>query len=227
MKAAIDVVDALHTLLASAPPSGLPFPLASSAFWTTFPQDLIDTQFAFYLRARRPGVFAVLTLFGVLGEEAIADDPANGRSAHTEIRIDWSQLGGLLTNPRQSMQTLYGWGGTFQYAQLLKRLEQSLLAFLIPSNLEIPPQAATAAYYDAANPALPSVRRLRLPLFRDVSEGGQQSETGIHLLPIPASGGTPGASRGRRDLALLRRRCGGYDLARRPVLAAAGCGVRG
>jgi len=190
ISAAGEIINTLQKIASAPVPTGLPSPLDQAQFWQLFPLDLATDLLAHYLEIRQPQVYALLYLFGIIDENTVLAQGAPGRLDYVKTELVWNNLGTLVTKPAALIQQLYGWGGTFDYDKLLRRLARVLLALGTRPQLHIAHSPLLTTYYNSSNPALKTLRELHLPLFIDTLFDAGYVEVGVLLLPIPPASDT-------------------------------------
>jgi hypothetical protein len=184
LDAAVALMDAVDAMKSSGPSAGTIPPLDRADFWTTFPADLAQSLVATYLELSQPALFAVLHLAGVIDRRRVPSDGTPGRVAYTKTELHWERLGQAITDPSALARDVYGWGETFDHDKLTDHVQRALYAFGIPVRRGLAWHPLVAAFYAANNPALVTLKDLRIP-FVIRQDAQTRAELGLTLLPIP------------------------------------------
>jgi hypothetical protein len=187
--AVVAIIDSVKALSA-APPGGLPFPLDQPAFWNEVPPALADYLLLRLVQNEAGTVFGVLRLLGLA--EITDENPAGpGRIPYRKLTIKWERLPRVIGDPVALFKEIYEWDTAqpFAHRKLLEALLDFFHSVRIPARLEGPSAGLLARYYDRANPSLPQVRQLSVPLFSTASaDWSSYAEVGLSILPIPPKG---------------------------------------
>jgi hypothetical protein len=184
----------LFDLLAGLPvPGNAPAPMSRLEFWSTLLSDLPAYLLATWLRREAPLMNAVLELTGILDREPVAPDDDRFQGFRRTV-IRWDRLGTLLTDPRDLMAQVYGWGGTLDADRLLRSLERVLAGCGLLAMRAHPGLALVEQHYGPGIAPPEGVSVLKVPLFVAESEAasGLQVEAGLEVFPVPEAPGTPG-----------------------------------
>ena len=193
---AAKLIEALHPIidavraLATSSPSGLPFPFDQADFWKEVPLEIVDEIVADYLEDELPIAYGVMVLLGLAEDERI--NPATpGRAPYRRRTIRWDRLGTVFSAPQDLFKDVYHWNDPAQpldHQRLLSSLERFFWTLNVPARDRPPPAALLGHYFTPDNPALQSIRELRVPIA--TAGGPDQDEyaaVGLSILPIPAS----------------------------------------
>ncbi|HEU4891604.1 MAG TPA: DUF6603 domain-containing protein [Vicinamibacterales bacterium] len=187
--AVVAIVDAIKALSA-APPAGLPFPLDQPAFWAEVPAQLADHLMIRMVQSQAAPVFGILRLLGLA--EITPEAPAGpGRVAYRKLVIRWDRVPRVIGDPVALFKELYDWGGAqpFEHRKLVEVLEDFFHSVRFPARLTEPSPGMLARYYAPANPSLPDVRQLSVPIFSTASpDWSTYAEVGLAIVPIPPKG---------------------------------------
>lgn len=191
------IFTALRDLTDFSPNALLPFPFGETAFWSEFPNSLLNDLIVSYLKLHQPALYAPFLLFGIVEErnQSIASVP--GRISYTQ-RIFHAERLGQLFNPQQLLRDVYQWDSLpvpFAYDTFMQSLFSVVEAMGFSAALRTPDEELLNRYYAADNPVRPQIRELRVPLVGGMKEGESELfELRLSTLPIPAAGdqaGTP------------------------------------
>jgi hypothetical protein len=180
----VALMDAVHALKSSGPSTGTIPPLDRAEFWTSFAEDLAQSLVATYLELSQPALFAVLHLAGVIDRRFVPSDGTPGRVSYTRTELHWERLTQALTDPAALARDVYGWGAAFDHDKLTDHVQRAMYAFGIPARRGIAWHPLVEAFYAANNPALATLRDVRIP-FVIRQDPLTRVELGVTLLPIP------------------------------------------
>jgi hypothetical protein len=127
-------------------------------FVQNLPANILGYALISYLESTQPGAVGVANLLGVvdyISNPGVTGDPT--QPPYVERHLELSRLGGLLTNPAASLESLYAWGSpTFDGTQMIPRLNDSLNLLGLSSKIRTPgpPTALDSFMFSIqANPA--------------------------------------------------------------------------
>jgi hypothetical protein len=180
--------------LIDTPPAGLPAPLDDPGFWSDSAVELVDTMISDYLAARSPLLQALLLAIGFI-DVSPATPVGPNRLPYLQTTVHWDRLTQLASDPEGLVGSVYGWGGpSFDVARFLTVTWRIMRGIPLAARIEPLDPTLSARYYDPANPALPSLGQLAIPLVRSANaDWSDYAEFGLLLFPIPPKG-QPGAA---------------------------------
>ena len=176
------------------PPPALPPPLDDPEFWNDSAAELVNTLFNDFLAARRPLLQALLLLVGFI-DVTPATPAGPNRLPYLQTTVHWDRLTQLASDPEGLVRSVYGWGGpAFDVARFLDVTWRIMRGVRLAARIEPLDPTLAARYYNAGNPALPSLGQLAIPLVSDAdADRSNYVEFGVLLFPIPPKG-QPGAA---------------------------------
>jgi hypothetical protein len=177
--------------LGNAPPAGLPFPFNDPTFQSEIPALLADTLLLRFLQNQQPVLYGALRLLGLV--EVTRETPTGaGRLPYKKFAIRWDRLPLLISNPVDLFRQTYQWNATgqpFAFAKLIETLEDFFRAIRVPARRQPTSETLIERYYDPANPALPQVEQLAIPIVMTAApDWSSFAELGLGILPIPPKG---------------------------------------
>jgi len=103
------------------------FPFNQPNFWTEFGTNLFDTFFSKYLKIESKVLFSVLFLSDIITETTFYPT-GDKRIPYKKYKINWSQLGLLVTKPQNLIHAAYNWGDSsgLDYDKVLSKLNTVL-----------------------------------------------------------------------------------------------------
>ncbi|MFD2093349.1 DUF6603 domain-containing protein [Blastococcus deserti] len=192
---AADLFALLAALGDGVAPPQLPAPLSDDDFWDRLAADMVGFLIVRHLRAAKPILFAVLHLTGVI-DRAAAPAGENRIEGHRRVVLRWDRLGPLIEDPGMVVAEVYGWGGTFDCAELLERLRMALRALGLWTTAVESDGDTIATYYGSATAPDAPDRELRVVLASTATDEGLHAEVGLSVLGIPAQNGVAGPPAG-------------------------------
>ena len=189
LKDAVVKILAAVKALSASPPAGLPAPLDQPAFWSEFPPALGDFLVLKHVETNRGAIYGALVLSGLA--EVTQETPAGpGRLPYRKRTIRWDRMPRVIGDPAALIREIYSWT-----ARSRSTIRGSSRAFAtscadrFPARLDGVSQTFAERYYDPANPALPGLRELTIPLISVSSaDRAAEAELGLALMPIPPDG---------------------------------------
>ena len=165
-------------------------PFDQQPFRDSFPGELLDYLVYTHVESHSPRLFGILRLL------AVFDQPESDISRplpYTPYRVNWSQLGKLVTTPGKVFEEAYGWGTqlfTEKHPRLLQALSDSLDAFDLPTQLVLPTPIELDSYYDPGSRYVSRTLKLFVPLYSRLSTDNDTIAL-VYLaasaLPVPRS----------------------------------------
>src|SRR5262249_8491534 len=140
----VAIVNQLRAAVA-APPARPPPPPGNPAVWCGSGVNLIDLTVIDFLQSEVPALLGVLALFGIA--EFRPETPAGaGRLPFERRTIHWDQLGRLVSDPLDQLQSAWHWndGAGFDHAGTIRALEPFFRGVRLAARVE-PPEPPHAA----------------------------------------------------------------------------------
>ena len=189
--AVASMIAGLTGLASGQAPSTLPAPLNSSGFWVSFAEEIVGHLLDSYLRRNKPLTWALMYLTGILDDQPVAasDSRIDGYAARI---LRWDRIGQFLQHPQQVVGDVYGWGSSFRYVELTRRLFWALSAAGLRPLLEPPDQAIVDQQYGTGASAPADVSLIRLPIFEDSALDAVTFEAGLVFVAVPSAHGAAG-----------------------------------
>jgi hypothetical protein len=185
------LVQALRDLVAAIDglsTAGFDPALAAAGFATTFPRQLVQYLIIEHLTRAHPRVAFALTALGVLRVRYV-EAPATEHLDHVQRELVWADIAGLLADPVQIFENVYGWRTADFTAERVFQNVLDLMAALgwRPSLEEIEGATAGRLQENASEPRDRAPVGPNLVLFRK-SRAGAVLAGGVRLLALPARG---------------------------------------
>jgi hypothetical protein len=137
---------------------------APTAFTSTFPRELLDYLVYNAAATKVPPLFGILHFAGIFSEHYVAADSATGRSTYLAVQVDWDRLGPLADQPLQTMQSAYGWGGTFDGDALIRSIGMLVRGLGGPAGIFDADRALRDEYYLPGSSSASGVRHVVIPV---------------------------------------------------------------
>jgi hypothetical protein len=161
---------------------------APAAFASTFPRELLDYLAYNACAVNVPPLFGILHFVGVFSEQRVPANSATGRASYVALTVHWDRLGPLANQPLETMESAYGWGGTFDadgFIRSIGILLQGLgaKAGLFPANASL-----VGEYYAQGAPQAVGVKNVivNVPgLAPSLTAGSAQVNLKLAFLAIP------------------------------------------
>jgi hypothetical protein len=191
--AAYEVVDTLKNVIAksrnlSSLNTSLPFPLNQQNFWEEISSDLFSDLLATYLEKEQPIIYGLL-LFSCIIEYDKQNPSGNNRVPYTKTIINFNKFGDFFTSPFDQFKDNYSWDSQqtdFNHFKLLKVLERILLAFKLPTFVQLPRASAANDFLDLQQIDIQQIRELYIPIIDGVAPvDNAYWRIGLVMLPIP------------------------------------------
>jgi len=186
----LNAIDQLVTLLSGNPGAGaLPFPFNQPAFWNEIPRPLIDRLTYEGLMTETPLLGASLFTLGILDHTPVTPiEP--GRAPFVRYHVQWEHLGALLSKPGKYVQDTYQWGSnSFRHDRFLEAVELLFGSLHFAARREPPMGPVRDAYFAPANPLIPNLQVLKVPIVLQIDDGfADWVELGFQMMPITPAG---------------------------------------
>lgn len=131
-EAVLKIVDRIAAFDGSAL-QHLPPPIGDGAAWESILDAVFDGLLEDYLRVYHPLAHLVLVVGGVLDHVSVAPN-SDGQVTAIRAKIDWDQLGRLVSDPTGALRATYHWntpGSDFDTTRLFDALDRSFTALRI------------------------------------------------------------------------------------------------
>jgi hypothetical protein len=177
------IADLTHTNFNS-----LPSPLNQSAFWQSFPDDVLDFLIYRYLERKHPLLFGVFAFVGVLKMEAKDPDTSSGRLEYERMGVDWGRISKSIAAPQDIPADVYKWGGDFKHRDFMRNLASLLVGFKAAALLFPANERLLDCYFDSDNPSRIDTQTLVVAPIQiaDQSDDLQKSiKVVLVAMPIP------------------------------------------
>jgi hypothetical protein len=162
--------------------------LAALGFATAFPRQLVQLLIVEHVTRHHPRVAFALAALGVIRQRYVPA-PGDAHGDHVERELVWADLSGLLADPVQIFENVYGWRTTDFAAQRVFQTVLDLVAALgwQPWLEELDEEPAARLQEGAAVPGGAAPVGPNLALFRKEQAGGLLTG-GLRMLALPATG---------------------------------------
>lgn len=198
MTAAVDVTAAVADL-AKVDCTALPTPLDQSAFWNSFPDDVLEFLIYRYFNQHQPFLFGLLSFVGVLKIEAQGADATTGRQAYNRQGVDWGRIPQSIAAPQDILKDVYGWGGAFKHKEFMLNLGAMLAGLHTAAKIYPANDRLLDSYYDPDNASRLETQMLVASLFQLDSQTDDLEKiikAVLVALPVPPKGDRQGAPEG-------------------------------
>ena len=155
VRAAVDIIDVLRTLIPAFESIGNTLgglsgsfpgvdPADVTAFASELPVRLLEYTLVSYLETHHQVLLRAFALFGLVDLIQVAGDPADAaKPSHTIRRLRLDRIGDFFNSPEDVLRDLYGWGDpAFDGRLLLERLYNLVSSLSVPVSYDpasIPP----------------------------------------------------------------------------------------
>lgn len=186
------------------------FPVNQADFWAEFGANLFDTYFASYLKNKSSILFAILYLSDIITEDQVYPAGAK-RIPYKKYRINWAQLGTLISNPKDIIHDAYGWGNStgLDTEKILSKLSNAINLFGGNASRIIIDELNYNRFL-AQNPTFSQggTEQLNIDILKDyVAYGNDFNELNLNLIPVPKDNSTQIID----GIALQLENTGGYQ----------------
>ena len=161
---------------------------APAAFASTFPRELLDFLVYGAVASNVPGLFGILHFAGIFTERRVAADSATGRAEHIEVTAHWERLGPLASDPLTTIESAYGWGGTFDGDALVRSLGILARGFGAPAGIYAADRRLGEQYYAPGSPGAAGLKNVVVSvpgLSPSVADGGAAVSVKLAVLALP------------------------------------------
>ncbi|HUJ31227.1 MAG TPA: DUF6603 domain-containing protein [Candidatus Acidoferrum sp.] len=161
---------------------------APAAFASTFPRELLDYLVYSAVAANVPPLFGLLHFAGVFTEQRRPADSATGRAEYVQVTVHWDRLAPLADEPLETIESAYGWGGTFDGDGFVRSLGILARGFGAPAGIYGADRTLGAQYYARGSPDAAMLKNaiVSVPgLSPSVSSGGATVNVKLAFLAVP------------------------------------------
>lgn len=131
-----------------------------AAFVSTFPRELLDYLVYTAAASNAPPLFGILHFVGVFTEQRVAADSATGRAEYVQVTVHWDRLGPLADQPLDTIESVYGWGATFDGDALVRSIGILCRGFGAPAGVYPADRTLTEQYYARGSTAAASLKNV-------------------------------------------------------------------
>jgi hypothetical protein len=161
---------------------------APAAFVSTFPRELLDYLVYNACAVNVPPLFGILHFVGVFSEQRVPADAATDRASYVALTVHWDRLAALPDQPRATIESTYGWGGTFDADGLIRSIGILCQGLGAKAGLYAADANLVGEYYTRGAPQAAGVKNVivNVPgLDPSLASGAAQINLKLAFLAIP------------------------------------------